>query len=450
MTFVVSYKTVSALHLGRNFTSSHSVEDDVIGEKNITYSATPAEGMMFDEEDGNFTIMAENIGRIHFIITVTSSLGYGYNIPISIEIIDSQENFLQYSYKSSYQYLNNFNIEKYGYNPPNAIYSIIGAPSGISIDPSSGEFSGFPTNYGRFGITVVALDSITGEFLSMSKLEFVVCSFNELTSISFSPNNCFMNLDKTSITVKCDYSGEIPNEGQILNYSISSGAFANHFLAKYSIVEKLSLTYIVKVSNSPSSYPVTIENKLTGFFVTSTEKFIITAACFNEDTSLLVVENNEKIYKVIKDLKVGDEVVTYKHGNKKITHIGCLTMVNNPESITDCMYKLAKSNKNSLSHDLILLGRHNLLVDELSKKQKKKITEIHPVDRIDDKCLLNTMFDDDFEIIDETKEFTYYHLVLAKEKDNIDRRYGVYVNGSEIIAATTYRRDFLRQFTNKE
>ena len=452
MTFVVSYKTVSALHLGRIFTSSHLVEDDAVGEKNITYSATPAEGMMFDEEDGNFTIMAENVGRIHFTITVTSCSGYGYNIPISIEIIDSQENFLQYSYKSSYQYLNNFNIEKYGYNPPNAIYSIIGAPSGITIDPLNGEFSGFPTSYGRFGITVVALDSVTGEFLCMSKLEFVVCSCNELTNISFSPNNSFMNLDKMSILLKCDYKGEMPNEGQILNYSISSGAFSNYFLAKYNVAENLclSLTYIVKISNSPSSYPVTIENKLTGFFLTSAEKFIITAACFNEDTTLLVVEQNEKIYKEIKDLKVGDEVVTYKHGNKKITHIGCLTMVNNPESISDCMYKLEKSNKYSLSHDLILLGRHNILVDELSKKQKKKITEIHPVDRIDDKCLLNAMFNDDFEIIDETKEFTYYHLVLAKEKDNVDRRYGVYVNGGEIIAATTYRRDFLKQFINKE
>ena len=406
--------------------------------------------MIFNNEDGNFTIMPEEVGFINFIITVTSSSGYGYNIPINIEIVDNQEEILQYSYNTSYQYLNTITIEKSGYNLSNAVYSVIGAPNGIVIDSSTGVFSGFSTSYGRFGITVVALDSNTGNFLSMSKLEFVIYSYNELTCIDFSPNNSFMNTDKISINLKCSYSGESPAEGQILNYNISSNAFSNHFLAKYSLEEDiLLLTYIVKISNSPSSYPIIIENKLTGFFISSSNKFIVTAACFNEDTTILVVEKEEKIYKAIKDLNIGDEVVTYKHGIKKITHIGCNTMRNNPESITDCMYKLSVSNKYpELSHDLILLGRHNILVDELTKKHKKKITEIHPVDRIDDKCLLNTMFNDDFEIIDDTKEFNYYHLVLSKEKDNIDRRYGVYVNGGAIIAATTYKRDFIKQFIN--
>jgi hypothetical protein len=107
-------------------------------------------------------------------------------------------------------------------------------------------------------------------------------------------------------------------------------------------------------------------------------------------------------------------------------------------------------------------------VDKLTKKQQRKTLEIHAIDKIDDKELLITMFNDDFDIIEEVnKEFTYYHLVLEPEpepepepyeqnqnQNDQDQRYGIYVNGSTdpenpkegVIAATTYKKDFLKQF----
>jgi hypothetical protein len=178
--------------------------------------------------------------------------------------------------------------------------------------------------------------------------------------------------------------------------------------------------------------------------------FTLTAACFNEDTTVLTIVNGDEEYKHIKNIQIGDEVLTYRHGIKKVIHIGSNTLVNNPESISDCMYKLPINSGDypELTHDLILLGRHSLLVDELTKTQKRKINNIHPIDRIDDKILLPTMFNEDFDIIDDNNTYTYYHLVLEKEKDKIDRRYGVYVNGGAVIAATSYKSDFMKQFPN--
>jgi hypothetical protein len=59
------------------------------------------------------------------------------------------------------------------------------------------------------------------------------------------------------------------------------------------------------------------------------------------------------------------------------------------------------------------------------------------------------MFNDEFEIVEDRESYTYYHLVLEREKDKVDRKYGIYVNGGEIVAATSKKSDFLNQFSNK-
>jgi hypothetical protein len=453
MTFTIVYKTVNIIYLGENFTSSHTIDSDE--ESNIIYQATYAEGVIFNEKTGDFIIESDKITNINFIITVTSSSGWGYEIPINIKVIDSceKENNLQYFYQTCYPFFSNFLIEKSGPQIPDAKYSLVGAPDGIFINNLTGELSGFSISSGKFILRITAFDSFSGDFIGSSKIEIIFYNQNKITNITFTPSNSFMASNTIPLTIKCKYQGHFPNLGN--NYNISSRAISDSFLAEYKVTgevsEELTFLYIITITNNPGSYPIKLIDTSTGFFLISQYNFVVTAACFNEDTTILVYNNCQEIYKVIKELNVGDEIITYKHGIKKITHIGSKTMINNPESVTDCMYKLPINNKiySDLSHDLILLGRHSILVDELTPKQKRKINEIHPVDHIDDKCLLNIMFNDDFEIINDTNEYTYYHFVLEQEKDRVDRRYGVYVNGSEIIAATSYKTDFLKQFTNK-
>lgn len=446
MTFNIVYKTVNIVYLGKTFVSSHTIESAY--EIDIKYQSDCLENVFFDEATGDFTIDANEIGKISFIITITSSSGCGYKIPINIEIIDKENETtnLQYYYNTSYSFFFDISIKPSDVNENNA-YSLVGAPSGIYINTSTGELCGFSTVTGKFVFTITALDSQTGEFLGSNKIILFFHTYNKITSITFSPGSGFMGSTKIPLTLTCNYQGESPNFGEI--FTISSRAISSYFLADYKASNEMIFIYIVNLSNNPGSYPITITDENSGYFITSSD-FVLTAACFNQDTTILISEDGKEIYKEIKDLNIGDEVSTYKHGLKKITHIGSNIMINNPESITDCMYKLIKTQEYpDLSHDLILLGRHSILVDELTPKQKKKINEIHPVDRIDDKCLLNTMFNEDFKIINDTNEYTYYHLVLEKEKDKIDRRYGIYVNGGEIIAATTYKKDFIKQFINK-
>ena len=55
-------------------------------------------------------------------------------------------------------------------------------------------------------------------------------------------------------------------------------------------------------------------------------------------------------------------------------------MINNPNYWNLCMYKMEKnekSEKNGLTEDLIVLGGHSLLVDELSDDVREKYKELN-------------------------------------------------------------------------
>ena len=450
MVFSITYDTVSTLYLGSCYKSKNRI-DNVPNDVAVHFSATPSENVDFDSDTGDFSITANKVGKIEFIISVffeKDKSGSGYKIPISIDVIEGEENILKYDYQTTYNYFMDIPVLKptISLNKNESfIYCWVGAPYGLYLDPSTGSISGTPMSHGKYEITISAIDTSTNSCLCYTTLCFIVYSNDMLTHIcEIAPGHDMIYSKKIALHLKCGFSGIPPSNEKAMQFSISCPAFSKSFLAKYETNNELYFMYIVDVSNRPGTYPITIEDTATGYFVTSDLTFIVIAACFNEDTTVLIMNNDEEEYKAIKDLEVGDKVVTYKHGIKKITHIGSRAMVNNPESVSDCMYKTTKSV--DLSHDLILLGRHSILVDELTKTQKRKTVEIHPVDRIDDKCLLITMFNEDFEIVDDEKTYNYYHLVLEQEKDRVDRRYGIFVNGGNIIAATTYKKDFLKQF----
>ena len=43
--------------------------------------------------------------------------------------------------------------------------------------------------------------------------------------------------------------------------------------------------------------------------------------CFDENTIIKVLENNEEINKIISEIKINDLVLTYQHGNKKYSKV---------------------------------------------------------------------------------------------------------------------------------
>ena len=457
MIFKAIYQTKTTIMIGTSFTSTHILKGQLPNSK-ITYSATCSKGIFFDTNDGNFTASGLEIGNIHFIITVTMDNQWGCNIPIDIHVVDNDnnnnnKNILKYSYFTSYPCLTLIDPivpESILYNNKYN-YSLVGAPSGLIIDPQTGVISGKATNNGRFVMTITAINSETNMFVYRVLINTVFYINNGITSLTQAvPGHGLIHTKNIALKITCNFVGAPPTSLQTIHFKLRSPVINNAELASYEYSdENITFIYIIDLSNRPGFFHFTLEDTKTGYFVISNNLFTATAACFNENTTILSLINDKEVYKPVAEIEIGDDVITYKHGIKKVTHIGHNTMINNPDSISDCMYKLSKSPKYpDLQNELILLGRHSLLVDHLTPSQKRKTIEIHPVDEIDNKCLLITMFNDDFEIVNSCDVFTYYHLVLEKETDNIDRRYGVYVNGSSIIAATSYESDFFKQFSN--
>jgi hypothetical protein len=485
MVFSVIYQTQTCINLGSIYTSSHTLTD--VEDETIIYSCSISsldkeyKGLNFDTTTGDFTIEGLSLDPIDFTITVQTERGTGYNIPIHISIIDETNNtkFLQYTYQTGYSFSAALHLfptyfpedENENENEnENYFYSLVGAPAGISIDSNTGQISGNPINYGKFIATVYVLDIKNNTFICSSSLHFMIYNSNILTELmDISPNNEIIHSNNLPFTLTCNYIGAPPSNAQSLSYKISSPCFINSTIINYVSSDFVKLTFLVSLSNLPGRFPIVLTDTISGFFITSPLElfFTTTAACFNEDTTILCLKNDnndentdddtkeEKVFKCINEIKVGDYIETYKHGLKKVTHIGSQQMVNNPDSLSDCMYKQSiRLSKNKLAHDLTVLGRHSLLVDKLTRRQQNKTLEIHAVEKIDDKELLITMFNEDFDTMEDKNVYTYYHLVLEPESDKLDRRYGIYVNGSTdpetlkpgVIAATSYKKDFIKQF----
>ena len=169
--------------------------------------------------------------------------------------------------------------------------------------------------------------------------------------------------------------------------------------------------------------------------------------CFNEDTQILCInENLEEVYIPIQDIRKGTIVKSYKYGPKKVEAVGKGTMINDPTDWTKCMYTLPKNNNinpNSLD-DLIITGRHSILVDNLPQHIKQKQDKlIKPLNRvINNKYLLIAGQCEEFTQITTNEVYTYYHFILENDGDE-NKKYGIWANG--ILAETTTTRDFYQQ-----
>jgi hypothetical protein len=157
--------------------------------------------------------------------------------------------------------------------------------------------------------------------------------------------------------------------------------------------------------------------------------------CYGKNTLILILENDIEIYKKICELKVGDTVKTYKHGYKKIKMIKSFNYhTYNITRLKRCMYKMK-------DHNVIVTGKHGLLVDEITTEEIKNIKKCGIIMRnIDDKKVLPACASDKFEKITDIFEFELWHFVL--ENDDESKNYGIYITDG-ILSESCSEKAFL-------
>jgi phosphoribosyl-AMP cyclohydrolase len=157
--------------------------------------------------------------------------------------------------------------------------------------------------------------------------------------------------------------------------------------------------------------------------------------CYEKNTLILVLENEVEVYKKICELKVGDSVKTYKHGYKKIIMIKSFQYnTHNITRLKRCVYRMK-------DHNVIITGKHGLLVDELTTEEIKNIKKCGTTIRyIDDKQVLPACASDKFEKITDNFEFELWHFVL--ENDDESKNYGIYITDG-ILSESCSEKAFL-------
>jgi Hint domain len=120
--------------------------------------------------------------------------------------------------------------------------------------------------------------------------------------------------------------------------------------------------------------------------------------------------------KLIEDCNVGDLVLTYKHGYKKIKNILRYTHKNNPNN---SFHQICNVN------GLTITGGHSILVDGLTDLQKAETMKIWgELKMIDDKYLLLASLQS--EKIHNNEKYELFHIVL--ENDDEFGQYGIYAD----------------------
>jgi hypothetical protein len=273
------------------------------------------------------------------------------------------------------------------------------------------------------GITGSTIESLgANAFLGSGLTSFFIPE--TVTSIG---NNCF---DTCSNLVLVEFE----DANNLL--SVGTDIFAN---------PNTNLVIIFYLTEPPGdTLPPDVQNMIDNLPPSVSVVYDPNPACFGEGTKILIMnENGEQEYREIENLKPGDQVQTYAHGLKKISRIGSGKFMNDPDVAENCMYMMKK--RENMESDLMLTGGHSVLVNELDKETMiKQIREWNIPGRIDDKYMLVTALNNDFEKIEERKVFNYWHICLEG-----NRRYGVYANGilCETVSEAMFSRlDFDKTF----
>lgn len=153
--------------------------------------------------------------------------------------------------------------------------------------------------------------------------------------------------------------------------------------------------------------------------------------CFKEGSKILCLVNEVETYVPVEKLYHNILVKTYKHGFKKLVLIGKHTIYNNPFD-NETLYKLTPQNYPILTENLYITGKHALLVDTLTDKQRlDTINTLKKIYITDDKYRLCICNDEKAEKLNDLEYFNIYHFALENNDPKLN--YGVYVNGGLLV-----------------
>ena len=189
-----------------------------------------------------------------------------------------------------------------------------------------------------------------------------VSSYNQTATINFTQTSS----DNTITNYAYSYS--INGGSTFTDFTLYSPATTTSPLTITGLTNGSVISYRIRSYNDIlySSNSNTIYNQ----FMYTSEPIV----CFKDTTKILT--NNG--YRSIQDLKKGDLVETFGHGLKPITVIKKKEIIHelNQNKIPDQLYKYVRetSGYNELTEDLIITGRHAILVDNfVSETQKDNV-----------------------------------------------------------------------------
>jgi len=314
----------------------------------------------------------------------------------------------------------------------NAIYcGQSGANSTIQYSSNNGTTWNIP----------LTTPSLTGNFtraVSISGSVGIIGGVNGSTSFIWNTSDGGINWNASSPALSVT---------NVLNYASISASGVNGIVAINTTTG--STGYLYYSTNSGQSWTLsnslastTINNAVlsgsnaiagtsAGIYYTSSP------LCYEANTLILTVENEEEVYKKVSELKVGDLVKTYKQGNKKINLLRSFSY--KPLDKNNELNLLYKHKENGV----ILTAGHSILVDELTEQEKLNNKKYRFSQTIEDKKLLLACSSDKFEKIDDDQEYHLYHFSL--ESDEPKAHFGVYINDG-LLSDSCSEEALLRMF----
>jgi len=165
--------------------------------------------------------------------------------------------------------------------------------------------------------------------------------------------------------------------------------------------------------------------------------------CFKEGTKILTSTG----YVPIEKLRQGQLVKTLNNNYLPIVFIGkknvyhTATSERNPNQL----YKYSRAMFPQLTDDLVITGKHSILVNQLSQSQKQKTMEIVGDNLlVDNKYKLPSCLDERASVYERQGNYNIYHLALQNE--NPHGSYGIYANGLLVESCSK----FIMQYTDME
>lgn len=164
--------------------------------------------------------------------------------------------------------------------------------------------------------------------------------------------------------------------------------------------------------------------------------------CFKEGTMIRTVKGRCPI----QELRVGDLVLTHRHGFVAIHSIGYRPIHHVPqeERVKDQLYVCKQDQYPELEEDLVITGCHAILVDAFKEGEREKTKEVLGDNYVTDgKYRLPACVDQRAAVYDKEESCLIYHLAL--EHTDYYMNYGIYANG--LLVETTSKR-FMKELSN--